>query len=39
MGSAIYSCPGWTYANVFKEVGERGSNAMGGTTKSIGEDA
>jgi hypothetical protein len=39
MGSAIYSCPGWTYANVFEEVREHGGRAMGGTTKSIGEDA
>ncbi|WGH21782.1 hypothetical protein SEA_INKED_78 [Arthrobacter phage Inked] len=39
MGSAVYKCTGWQCAHIHEEVNERGGNAMGGTTKSIGEDA
>lgn len=41
MGSTVYKCTGWqcTNAHIHEEVSDHGSNAMGGTTKSIGEDA
>lgn len=39
MGSAIYNCPGWTYAHIFNEVREHGGGVVGSPTKSTGEDA
>jgi hypothetical protein len=41
MGSSVYKCTGWQCVpvHIHEEVTEHGSNAMGGTTKSIGEDA
>ena len=38
MGSAVYKCTGWQCAHTHEEVTD-GRRAMGGTTKSIGEDA